>query len=557
MSRLTHLRLQWPELVAALLAFVLVILTGLDPTGTYAWLPDGPGLTVDESFNVEQGVRLEIGLRYMLLGAVSLKEVFGTPTELGADAPLGYHLADHPPLGRWLLGVAHDLVTAVAPPTDWPTPFVTAAARFGSAIAFAVTVLLVALFTTRRWGRPAGLTAAAALVLMPRVFGHAHLASLETMIGLFWTATVLYSTTALATPLAASRPVKNESLWKPTLFCGVLLGLALLTKVQAVLLPIPIAAWALWHGRQRAIVPLLLFGATGAIVFFLGWPWLWFDPIDHIAQYLGRTTNRASLPVWYLGRVFADHAVPWHYPFVLFAVTVPVGLHLLGIVGTIAGRRDPGLHLILLCGLFPLVVFAVPGVAVYDGARLFLVCFPLWAVVIGRGGAVAWTWLRTRLATKPAAVVLCLFLALQSYGLFASGPVWLSYYNLAVGGLDGAERLGFEVNYWGDAQTPALLHAAAAAVPPGGTLAVAPVLHQFQLEDLRRQTPVLRQRDIQLVEYGTADADVLLIFYRYASLTEPLRQRTATQPPLAAVTRQGVILAAVYSLRKTGVDARP
>ena len=112
------------------------VVADLDPTGSYRWLPDGPGLTVDESFNVQQGVRLEVGLRYLLLGAISPRELFGTPRELGADPPLGYHLPDHPPLGRYLLGVAHNIVTTFAMPADWPSPFVYAAARFGSAAAF-------------------------------------------------------------------------------------------------------------------------------------------------------------------------------------------------------------------------------------------------------------------------------------------------------------------------------------------------------------------------------------------------------------------------------------
>jgi hypothetical protein len=322
-----------PSLLAGFIAFFLVA-SNLDPTGAYPWLPDGPGLTVDEMFNVEQGVRLEVGSRYVALGAMSLRELFGTSEELGPDAPGGYHLPDHPPLGRYLLGAAHDIVTSIAMPADWPSPIVTAAARFGSAIAFGVTAFLIASFSRRHFGPIAGWTSAAALVLMPRVFGHAHIASLETMIGLFYTATVL----AVADRWKPGEPVATRA----AIVCGVLWGLALLTKVQAVLLPIPLAAWALWHWRLAAIKPVLLFGVFGALVFFIGWPWLWSDPVGHVFSYLGRTTNRISLPVWYEGQVFADKAVPWHYPFVMFAVTVPPVLLVLGLIGLCLKRpRTP------------------------------------------------------------------------------------------------------------------------------------------------------------------------------------------------------------------------
>ena len=542
------------ELLAALLAFLLVA-SDLDPTGTYAWLPDGPGLTVDESFNVEQGVRLEIGLRYWLLGAVSLRDVFGTADELGPDPVMGYHLPDHPPLGRLLLGVAHRLVTALAMPADWPTPFVVAAARFGSAAAFAATVWLVARHCRRRDGVPAACIATAALLTMPRLVGHAHLAALETSVGLFFTATTLFVAGRWRSNNAGAERVSN----RVALVAGLLWGFTLLTKVQGILLPIPIAAWAIWHWKGNAIRPLALFGLAGGAVFFAGWPWLWSDPVGHALQYLGRTTDRLSLPVWYLGRVWADRDVPWHYPFVLFAVTVPIGWQLLGLLGCRGAKGDAGDRLILLTLAFPLVLFAVPGVAVYDGERLFLVSVPLWAVVVGRGGAAAWAGLRSRCSFRTAAVAAGLFVAVEATGLFAMRPAYLSYYSPLAGGLWGAQRLGFEPTYWGDSDTATLLAAAADAVPEGGTLAVAPVLHQFQLDTLLSQSPALRSGGVKLIEYGkpeAADATALLLFNRKASLPEELRVFTATAEPLAVLQRQGVMLGAVYRL-ETPRDSPP
>ena len=50
--------------------------------------------------------------------------------------------------------------------------------------------------------------------------------------------------------------------------------------------------------------------------------------------------------------------------------------------------------------LFPLVLFSLPHISVYDGARLFLVVFPLWAIFIGRGGAIAFEKLREKLSPR-------------------------------------------------------------------------------------------------------------------------------------------------------------
>ena len=535
---------RWPEFVLSLLAF-LIVAGELDPTGTYAWLPDGPGLTIDEVINVQQGVRTEIGLRAWLAGGITLRELFGDFEMLGPRAPFGYHATDYPPLGRYLLGVAHNFVTTFAFPANWGTHFVVAAARFGSALAFAITIWLVASFTSDAFGRPAGLLAGVSLLLMPRLLGHAHLASLETMIGLFYTGTII----SIARRWEVASPVSNRA----AIFAGIWWGLALLVKIQAILLPLPVTIWAFYHWRGAAVRPLAIMATVGAAVFFFGWPWLWFDPLDHAFAYFAQTTDRASLPVWYMGQVWADVDVPWHYPFVMTAVTVPIGLLALSgaglLAGTPVGWREPRCQLMFASFLTPLVVFALPGVTVYDGVRLFLVAFPLLAILAGRGGGIAWNWLRGRFSIRAAVAVVALFLAIQATAAWSVRPVYLSGYNWAVGGLAGAEALGFEVNYWGDALTSEILSAAADQIPKGGTLAVSPVLHQFQLDDLRTQTPSLRARDIRLVEYGTPEAavaDGLLIYQRRASLPEQLRKQLDDVQPTAAIKRQGVRLSALF-----------
>src|SRR5206468_534416 len=109
---------------------------------------------------------------------------------------------------------------------------------------------------------------------------------------------------------------------------------------------------------------LLAFGAweaAGLAVFFLGWPWLWYDTAHRLTQFVGTGVERAEIHVQYFGKVYADHDVPWHYPWFYFAVTVPVGLHLLGLLGLVRGwklrKGDPfpllaGSRLLGLLGFF-------------------------------------------------------------------------------------------------------------------------------------------------------------------------------------------------------------
>ncbi|HLQ46507.1 MAG TPA: hypothetical protein VK137_17315, partial [Planctomycetaceae bacterium] len=133
------------------------------------------------------------------------------------------------------------------------------------------------------------------------------------------------------------------------------------------------------------------------------------------------------------------------------------------------------------------------------------------------------------------------FLANQSFGLIASHPCQLSDYNLLVGGLHGADRLGFERTYWGDSVTRSLLRQVVACVPEGATVAVSPVLHQFQLDELLTQSPILRARGIRLVAasaiHGKATLAVAgtLLFCRKADLPArefaPDPDKTRVRPP--------------------------
>ncbi len=595
----------WPSLLVAVVAWISIVVA-IDPAGSYPNMPEGPGLTVDEIFNVEQGVLLVEQAR--ALGWFNL--IPGVSVE--AFKPENGYLPDHPPLGRYWLGVHHHLTWWLAPPFDPEGFCVTACARTGSATAFALTVWMIGLFATAHYGRAAGLLTSLALVLMPRVYGHAHLASLETITNLTCTAAVLavahwWSGSAsgchghgFAWPCWRSRATAMQSHDRGTrpktladangvrsiastpssrvaLLTGVMMGLALLTKIQAVLIPIPVILWALWRWRTKAILPLLIWGVTANVVFFALWPYLWLDPIGHFLEYLGRTTNRATIHCFYFGVRYDDKAVPWHYPFVMFAVTVPVGLHLLGVWGlfSLFGRQPPARIpntdatpsggressgssgdpqtprstkapltltfspedggegtrsrdvLLLACTVFPLIVFALPGVAVYDGERLFLTSFPLWAILAGRGTSRLCEFIVHRadnlITLLTAAVAMSLLLFYHLAWQVGLRPCHLCYYNELTLGQVGAARAGLELDYWGVGATRTLLTELAEFVPSNSHVATTPTLHQFQADEYRRQSPILRRRGISTVSYESlaAPPSVVLVFRRRADLSNP------------------------------------
>ena len=523
-----------PIAAVAATALLLCLLT-IDPAGNLP-LPEGPGLTIDEPFNVETGaflIRAEWEYGLAALSPATQEEIFAAT------------LNDHPPLGRVLLGVSEAVVSAVLPVDKPPGTLVTAAAaRPASAICFALTVLLVG-WATRRWaGDAAGFFAALVLSTTPRVFGHAHIASLESAMNLTYAAGVLG-----VAALWAKGPR-----WKTGLVCGVLWGLCLLTKIQAVLLPVPVGLWALWYFRGRAVVPLAAMAAAGLLTFFVGWPHLWIDPVGHFAKYFGSASDRMELHVFFAGERYGDRSVPWLYAPVMFAVTQPLAWLAGGLLGAwrvVHGARkseDEASRrwvLLLASAVFPVLFFAVPKFATYDGVRLFLVAYPPWACVCGVGLAEVASRLKRPRAVHWAAAIVGFLL------LLPQRPVWLSHYSLLVGGTRGAAALGVEPTYWGDSLTDTFWEEVVREVPAGSTVAVAPTLHQFQVPYYTSQSRMLADAEITLVAYSPeTPADYVVAFRRRADLSREF----AGEAIVEVRTWDGVRLSVLQPLGEQGTS---
>ena len=556
----------------------MAVLCQLDPGGADPGMPQGPGLTVDEGLYTQQGAYLSAAVRaygVAIVHPASLGEVFD---------PANNYLPDHPPLAKLWLGAWHDFAWRVHPPESPGGLFSVARARVGSAAAFALTVGLLVGCGSLWFGRVAGLAAGVCLVVMPRAFGHAHLAALETVTNLF----VLLCLCGVARwwdPRAGS-------LKRPAL-CGLLLGLALLCKVQGALLVPTVAAWAAFHaGREhgwrqawRAVGPVAVFGGVGLIVFLAGWPYLWLNHGEHIPQFVGTIVDRAPVRNYYLGTVWngdGPDPTPWHYPLVMTLATVPVGVTALAAFALTTGEpgasapsafrsrlaarfAEPRFTLFAAAFAVPLGLVCTRGESLYDGTRLWLVVLPPLALLAGVGAGKLFDRL-TAWRPKLAAPALVGLLALQGVNVVWMSPVWLSSYSLAVGGLWGADRLGFERNYWGDAVTRELLEAADEALPPGeGRIVVHPSMHQFVQRDFAAASHAFRERyrrelaeaervraSSRIYEFGEA---VLITFARRAERgTTPFQHEAEQEDWLLepferarlsgrTVERQGVTLA--------------
>lgn len=518
-------RARWLPVLSGVLATMTVILT-----------LNGPGLTVDEPLDVRPGRNYLKILRQSgrhFLDRQVIDRVYRDN-------------AEHPPLGRWLLGIASvsgEPFEILFKGPD-PTGSYVLAGRLAPALAFGGLVAMIAGIGIARFGRPAGLAAAFSLTAMPRVFAHAHLGALDTFLAFTWTAALL----------AGNRAVRSRRPALAMIGAGVVWSLALLTKIHAwFLLPI-LGAWSTWRlGVRRALVAMTGWCVTGIALFWLGWPWLWHDSWERITRYWGTGVERATIRVLYFGQVYADRDVPWHYPWFYFAVTVPLGLHALGLFGAVQGwknrRTEPLPVLLGSTILFFLVLFST-RVPVYDGERLFLHVFPAWALLAGLG----FGRIYERLSNVRLRQALIGLLVLQGLGVVLIHPFGLSHYNLLVGGLPGAERLGLEVTYWSDTIDDVLLDQLARAAAREASAAMMPTLYPGQGVLTTGFNRVLARRGIVLADQEAAlRAEWVVVSRRSAYWPDVWRERMRSGRGrlVATTSRQGVPLAELWHFPPT------
>jgi hypothetical protein len=492
------------------------------------------GLSVDEVINTNHGksmVRLLLTNPAGLLDAAAVDRLYRAGHE-------------HPPLARFLIGVAH----APFDPAPKEVVIEPKGGRAASALAYALLVWLTVRQAARLGGRRAGWFAGLALMLCPRVFGHAHHAAPEMIHAAFVMLALDQAGRAFRSPVAtepeATRstvsPIRLGS-WAAVILAGFCLGLALLTKLTAVLIP-PILGAALLVGeRWRALPNAVVWGVTGTAVFIVGWPWLWpFDlpgyppgfggTVARLREFLSVGVNRATIYTWYFGAQFPAEGrpVPWHYPWFHAAFTMPVGVLALGVIGTVralvADRRVP----VLLPALtLPLTLLFFSGpVAKYDGERLFLFALAPFAGMAGLGaeelarllihrlGGLSWP----RLAIPALLVGM---MASDAGGLIRLHPAQLSHWSAAIGGLPGAERLGMDLNYWGDSLTPRLLDRLAAELGPNEKAWLLPTLfpgHAVYQKSGRLELGTVEPGD----RFDPASGGLVLLFRRDSYLHDPL-----------------------------------
>jgi len=417
---------------------------------------------------------------------------------------------------------------------------------------FFVFALTFALFSLLRpaFGKGVALLAVAATFCLPRVFCDANLYALD------------YPVTAacVAAAWAFWKGLENPR-WMPA--AAVLIGIALLTKVNGFFLYLTLYVWFVVRHR-RNWGALFRRSATDAerawrsgflaltllppLIFLLGWPWLWPDPFSRTWDFIRWQFGHVMIRTYYMGRTQA----PWHYPFVMTLLTVPLVTLLPMLAGMARAPFGPhrALKLFLLVnGLVPLAVQAFLTRCRYDGVRLFLPAYPFLCALSAVGvGELVGIIRRRGLRLAFAGAYACLFLVSVWFSLVQYHPDQASYYNELIGGVRGATRAGFETTYWCDGYRGVLdwmnRHSSSAFwVPIGG--------HVFDLYGDLGMIP----KDMRILTGAAAapaGADYLVLQMRQGAFNTLLWRYCREEQPVFSYGVAGAPLVNIYWVKQPG-----
>jgi hypothetical protein len=215
----------------------------------------------------------------------------------------------------------------------------------------------------------------------------------------------------------------------------------------------------------------------GPVVFYLTWPWLWFDTGRRLVEYVAFHVNHDYYNIEFLGVTYFRPPMPLLYAWVMTIATVPtiaIFCFLLGLVRSVRelpfrrilralppdavrARRDAysARTMWLLCLFTSYAPWLSPTTPIFGGTKHWITAYPFLCLFAGVGfdwacrgisSLVSERWRRFHahdilVAASCLTGPIVMTLHAHPWGLSAYGPI--------VGGETGGATLGLNRSFWG------------------------------------------------------------------------------------------------------------
>ena len=439
-----------------------------------------------------------------------------------------------PPLALYVYGLASDLDINHFSPFGKPVfNYNFTYSRLVSALFFSFTVVLITIFGWNYISKFAGITAGIILSMLPFSLGLSQLATLESFVIFFFTATIFSFINLLI----------KFSLRKVVL-TGVLLGMALMVKyTNFLLIPLTFLIFIAWVWRDVKRIKMLKkysLSILGILVIaFLTilviWPMPWFHLSEVISHNLALRNFPHSVPEVFFGRLML---VPEIYYFVYFLITTPMLVLAFFLIGlkTASRKKEWIFSSVLVWFVFPFVQ------SFYNfrqhGVRYIIEIYAPLALISAIGiefiiSKITKVWLK--------AIFLTGAIGYSFLILYRITPYYLDYFNEVVGGAKNVyENRLFQLGWWGQGIREAAYYLEKNA-KPGSKIGIALSPSHVM--------PSLRYMKVE--KYNAAEKYNYVVVNFYNVLREGFddRQIRKIYKTVYEVNADGAKLVSVYKLR--------
>lgn len=293
----------------------------------------GIGLTDDDDFYIPAGRTYAQWFERAVTGPFKGDTSAWSRGGVAAAYNCGSCNREHPPLAKWAIGAGvHVLTDKLGVMPDYLS------GRLGIVLLSTLLAYLLFRMAFDTYGALAALFAQLALLTLPRFFFHSHVPTLD----------VAVATTYFLAVYAFWR-ARRSFVWG--LFAGVAFGFALLSKLNAPFMLLPLGAYAILRIRDVRVtegqlrvpamnvaLPAML--VLGPILFFGLWPRLWFDTFKNLGDYIQFHLHHYGIYFYYLGTIYNEVYAPWHAPFVMAGITTPIVTLGFGVGGVAVALSD-------------------------------------------------------------------------------------------------------------------------------------------------------------------------------------------------------------------------
>ena len=212
-----------------------------------------------------------------------------------------------------------------------------------------------------------------------------------------------------------------------------------------------VSLYLIYRCRWASLPVLIFYWSVAGVITYAAWPNLWGRLFEAMAGRLALVSSFSERVTLYQGVHISSKSLPWHYLPTLLSLqfTVPaligVTVGAFFVVTTFLTRQFNLVWILLgIWAAAPIVSVVFLGTPIYSNFRHIFFGVPPLFILAGFG----WAKLMEKVRLRNLQLgIVALILLPGIFGIIAGHPYQYVYYNVLVGGLEGAARQ-YELDYW-------------------------------------------------------------------------------------------------------------